>query len=424
MPKIALAELNKAVSRLEAKLNKAAEVKGASVMADVASVPNTYFLRRPSGIIGLDIDTGGGLPAGGLTYVSGPENAGKSFLLYKYFAMNQRLYGEGSAIFLAVTESPPDHFFMRKCGVQIAVPEEMIEQRNRERKERGFPTYTKEELKEFRQKTVGKLKIIRGAHGEEVLNAVIAAFETKVFDIGALDSISAILPKADAEKDLDEAAKRAAAANILTEFFKHYLSGTTGYYGTNPTTLIFTSQVRSNQKKAEALPHIQKYLKDWAPTGAYAARHGKLLDITVWSGSREKEEAKVDDAPHGVLGDLGPSAKRKVVLGKKTHYEITKGKAGVHDGITGEFDFNYEKLTDDLRSLVVMAIRRGIVIEDHDERVGAGYTVLRYATKEPYSGLVKLPLEKIIELLREDFELELSLRRDILSAHGIECTYR
>ena len=41
----------------------------------------------------------------------------------------------------------------------------------------------------------------------------------------------------------DEAAKRAAAAGMLTRFFQHYLNGTTGYFGLNPTTVIFTSQV-------------------------------------------------------------------------------------------------------------------------------------------------------------------------------------
>ena len=90
--------------------------------------------------------------------------------------------------------------------------------------------------------------------------------------------MSAVLPEADASKDLDENAKRAASASMLTRFFQHYLNGTTGYFGMNPTTVIFTSQVRSNSKKAEAPAHIAKYLPDYAPQGAWAAKHGKLIE--------------------------------------------------------------------------------------------------------------------------------------------------
>ena len=34
-----------------------------------------YYLRRPSGLIDLDIATGGGLPAGGLVELIGPEGS-------------------------------------------------------------------------------------------------------------------------------------------------------------------------------------------------------------------------------------------------------------------------------------------------------------------------------------------------------------
>jgi RecA/RadA recombinase len=195
MPREPVTDLNKKIAALEARLNKSPEVKGARVMTDIDLAPNTYFLRRPSGIIPLDIHTGGGLPAGGLTYLSGPDGAGKTFLLNKYIAMNQRLYKERSCVALGVSEAAPDHFFMRKCGVQIAIPDPMIEERDRARKLLGLPSFTKEQLKTFRAKTVGHLKVLRGATGEELLMAILECFESKAFDIVSLDSVSAVLPE-------------------------------------------------------------------------------------------------------------------------------------------------------------------------------------------------------------------------------------
>jgi RecA/RadA recombinase len=414
-------DLNRQIAQLEAKLNKNPAVKGARVMTDIDNTPNTYFLRRPSGIMQLDLDTGGGLPAGGLTYVSGPDGVGKTVLTNKYVAMNQKLYGNKSAVALGLAESAPDHFFMRKCGVQIRIPEEMIEERSHERKLRGEPSFTKEQLAFFRQPTVGIVKILRGATGEEALQAVLDCYDANCFDIITQDSISAILPEADANKELDESKKRAAHAGLVTTFFQHYLNGTTGYYGPNPTTVIFISQVRSNSKKAEAPAHIQKYLPDYAPQGAWAAKHGKLIDILLKPGEKEKEDVRVTALGAPTLGALLQETKKKrVQTGKSVRYEILKGKAGVHDGITGEFDFDYEKVVDDQRGLIVTALSKGVATE-RDGLV----SILNHATSQPFPELSRVVgIDKVCEVLRENFELELQVRRSVLSACGIECAYR
>jgi RecA/RadA recombinase len=412
-------ELTRKIAGLEARLNKKPKVKGARVMADIDTAPNTYFLRRPSGIIGLDIDTGGGLPAGGLTYLSGPDGTGKTFLLYKYLAMNQRLYGKQSAQVLAVSEAAPDHFWMRRCGVQLAIPEEMIAERVDELKRRGLPSFTKEDLKSLRTDTVGELKILRGATGEELLESMLKCFEAKCFDLICLDSVSACLPEADAMKDLDEPAKRAAAAGMLTRFFQHYLNGTTGYYGPNPTTVIFTAQVRANNKKAEAMAHIQKFLPDYAAMGAWAAKHGKLIDILVKPGSKEREVVK-GVGPAAEAEEKEKQKQKKVAVSKTVNYEIMKGKAGVHDGVTGEFDFHFEKLTEDQKMIVEALVQQGIAAADD------GYiTVYNPTTMEPLEGLKKLAgVDRLVDMMKADFELELLLRRMLLTAAGVQCAYR
>jgi RecA/RadA recombinase len=413
MPRMPVTEISKKVAGLEARLNRKPNVKGAHVMADIDSAPNTYFLRRPSGIMSLDIDTGGGLPAGGLTYLSGPDGTGKTFLLYKYIAMNQRLYGEQSVVALGVSEAAPDHFWMRRCGVQLTIPEKMIAERVAELKERGMAPFTKQELKEFRSKTVGTIKRLAGSNGEELLQSILECQESKLFDLVCLDSISACLPEADANKELDEAAKRAAAAGMVTRFFQHYLNGVTGYYGANPTTTIFTAQVRSNGKKAEAAAHIQKYLPDYAAQGAWAAKHGKLIDILVKPGAKERVNV-------GPIGAADQTPAKRVTVSKTVNYEIMKGKAGVHDGITGEFEFHFTKLTEDQRMVAEALIQAGVAEDD-----GGYVTVHHPVTKVPLPGLTKLAgVDRLVDLMKADFNLELMLRKAVLTSVGVQCAYR
>jgi RecA/RadA recombinase len=424
MPRMPVTEISKKMAALEAKLNKKPETKGGRVMADIDHSPNTYFLRRPSGIMSLDVHTGGGLPAGGLTYLSGPDGAGKTFLLYKYFAMNQRLYGPKSCIALGATEAAPDHFFMRKCGMQIAIPEEMIDERVQELKIRGLPPYTKEQLKDFRSATMGHVKVVLGGTGEEVLDGLLDCFQSKAFDIIGLDSVSACLPAADKQKDLDENAKRAAAAGLLTKFFQHYLNGTTGYYGNNPTTVIFTSQVRANPDKNKPGPAAM-WAREYAAVGAWAAKHGKLIDILVMPGKKDKETLAT-----GTMSDdeIEKERKRRIQVGKTIRYEVTKGKAGIHEGITGEFEFHFpigasmndpsHRLTDDQRETLVVAFQNGI-LEEKD-----GFLTLHGVDGKPIPSLTKIAgYERFADMMRADLALEMMVRRLVLSSVGIVCAY-
>jgi hypothetical protein len=328
-------------------------------------------------------------------------------------AMNQKLWGPRSALALAVSEAAPDHFYMRRCGMQIAIPEPMIEERVAARKNSGLAPFSKDELKAFRAPTVGRVMLLRGRTGEELLGALLKFFDEGIFDILCLDSVSAVLPEADAGKDLDENQKRAAAAGLLTKFFQHYLNGTTGYSSLNKTTVIFTSQVRSNSKKAEAPAHIQKYLPDYAPQGAWAAKHGKLIDILVKPGEKEKEKTNVEVT---TLGAAVEQRKKTVQIGKSIRYEILKGKAGVHEGITGEFPFNYDTITDDQRMIVLSALRLGVA----EERNGV-ITFYDLKQHSPIPGLEKLPIDKIVEMLRANFDLEYAIRLMLLASVGVEC---
>lgn len=386
--------------------------KGHKVIAFADEVANPFFLRRPCGITQLDIDTGGGLPAGGVSVLSGPDNAGKTFLLNKYMAMHQRLYGSASCIALAVVESNPDYFFMRKCGIQVAVPDVMIEERAHERKLRGLPPFTKEQMKLFKQQ-VGDFVIIREETSEALFDAILAAVRQNIFGILGLDSISMIQASAEAAIDtFENRPQQALDAGLITRFYKKYFPLTLGLdERQNETTLIFTSQVRSNRKKSEVAswnPRMAGFMKDYEAGGAYAGRHGKLIDVLLGTGAREKAAQEVD------------GKKVRVAVGKTITWEIKKGKAGTHDGITGEVDFHYDTLTNDLSTLLVAGIRLGVIVEK-----GGLLTVHNAETGDVLKDLEGIPgSEEFAKRLTDNFDLELTVRREVLAASGLQCTYR
>lgn len=388
---------NETLDALVDKINKKYKHR---VIARGEDVPNVFFLRRPSGIMQLDIDTGGGMPAGGWCLISGPDGAGKTFLQYKYLAYHQYLYKQNSRLAMATTEFPPDHFFMRQCGIQVAVPDRAIEERNAWRVERGLPHFTKQEIRELKTQ-VGRIDVITGATGEETLGTVLEMFGTKLYGIIGVDSISAILPTADADKDLDENEKRAAAAGLQTKFSHHFHPMTLGLDNdVNETTLLMISQVRANNSKSEANPSVQKYLKDWAPTGSYAMRHGKLIDICIWPGAKVK---------------VG-TAEDRHQTGKILNWEIVKGKAGTHDGIRGEVEFDYKSQTDDAYTIFIAGVQNAVIVEGK-----AGWDVVRSDTKERM--LQSYSRKGLIEKLNTDFEFQHRVRIEILAARGIQCRY-
>jgi intein-like protein with splicing domain/HNH endonuclease len=330
------------------------------------------------------------------------HNSGKTFLLYKYFAMQQRIYGPDTRLAFAPTEGPPDYFFMRKCGINIAIPDAIIEQKNELQLERGLPKFTKEEIKSLKTQT-GVFDVIGASTAEELLDTALMLIDSKLYSILAIDSISAIIPASEAALEtLEKFGQQAAAATALTRFLMHYYPMTNNLDEMNTTTVVFTGQVRQNRKKAEAASFMAKYMHDWAPTGAFSARHGKLLDITVWPGGRIKK-----------------SPSDTVAIGKQLKWKLSKGKAGTHDGIEGEIDFLYDTLTDDIASIIAAGFRHGCFIEK-----SGLITMVRPETREPSPVINNIPgVESLKKMLVEDVQLEWSVRREVLAAAKLQCTY-
>ena len=380
------------------------------VIAPVSQVPNVYYLRRPSGIMQLDVDTAGGLPSATVHCISGPDSGGKTELLYRYMAQQQKYYGANCWLQLAAVEHPIDHFRLRRTGVIVAVPDDRIEQEQEQRKLLKRPLLTKDQVKELKRQ-VGTFELIHGNDMEDTLDAVLGTI-TRCRKMGVypniigIDSLSAMAPRDTIGKDLDEHAARAAHANCATKFFQKYFPLVT-QLDNNPcdTTMIVTQQVRANSAKASAPSFMQKFLPDYMVTGAHAVKHGKCFDIMVTTGAKEKEKGAGDD--------------QKQLITKMMKWELVKAKAGSHEGVYGEvtFDFRAPAKIDYERTVLMAGLKYGVLRDTG----GGKITWLR--DKMAYGGIEKMSHTDFLVALKTDPKLDYAVRMDILSSIDIDCRY-
>lgn len=369
------------------------------ITADEAST-NAY-LRRPCGIMQLDIDTGGGMPAGEFVTIGGPDNSGKSTLLYHYFAMHQRIYGEDAYCALANVEGNIDYDQARRCGWIVPVPFAAIEAKQQARRENGLPPLTDDEVAELRRE-VGRNTIIEADTAEEILDITRDLLASNLYGIVAIDSYEGLIPRAEHALDsLEEYAQQAARASAITRFLQHY--GPIKRAKEHFTTFLMTCQVRTNRKKGEAQAHIAKYLKDWSETVPYSIKHWRQIDVTVWSGSKIYE---------------GPKDS-KTVIGKHVNWEVCKGKSGAHDNVQGETSYYYDpRCFDMLRSVVIAGFKYGVIHEKD------GLLTFVHPNGEPDDYLVQIAgPDHFIQAMTEEPEKEMDVRRAILDAAGKSCIY-
>lgn len=385
-------------------------------------IQNRFDLRRPCGIPRLDIKTGGGLPAGGLSQVDGPDGVGKNYLVNRYFATGQHLYGDDFRAFMVCLEYPFDKKFAIKCGFKVPMSEYEIDVEQRAREKEGLEPYTKEEIEDMIT-APGEFVVLRAPEAEAVLGATVKLIESNSFQIGAIDSWDSMLTAAEADAELDEDARIARPATVQTQWMKKvqgalqprqrcrecfafplepkkHAHGVTysckcgwksGKKTGNPileekeTTIIGIRQVRANMKGG-------LYSRAWKVGGSHALKHGKLIDISLRQGEYIKEKSNVK-------------------IGKEVHWEITKGKAGVHEGGAGTYKFYFNPPeVDIIADLMSVCKDLGVV------RVRGRTTIhIRHDGQETkyQSG------DALLRAVEEDAELADCLWNDALIASGL-----
>lgn len=398
----------KADRSLQALINKTNTSAKEQVVDFGANIPNEYLLRRPSGVVDLDVKLKGGLPAASVHVFAGPEGAGKTTLLYMYMAMQQRIFGGSCRLALVVAEQLPDYIFMRKLGLIVPVPEGTISQLNEIRKRCGRPGLTKEELVELRRQ-VGTFVIINAPGAEQTFDIATDFIENGSFNIVGIDSFSMLETKAEndtaEDKGFEKSPQQAAGASLITRWAKH-IQPSLRRVGAR-TTVIGICQVRANRKKSELPGHMAKYAPDYAISAPWSLRHQASTVLMVLPGEKMKEDT----------GEVDRNDRKvKSQVGKQVRVRTDKGKFGIHEGISAEFELNFENPFNIGENVLLESIDRGIAVEKNGKFLfqttdGAAMTT------EP------MTREAAVTRINSDLEFELSLRLQIFRAENIECLF-
>lgn len=349
-----------------------------------------YYLRRPSGLIDLDIATGGGLPAGGLVELIGPEGSCKSWLLNQYLKRQQEIFAKDFAGAVAMTEMHYDKLFGKMHGFRVAYNAKEIA-RMEAVEDRSF---SKEELA-FLQDEIGTFHTVFADSAEALYDAILDMLLPDLYNILGIDSWGSLMTSEEAKKGMKDKT-RGGSAKVNAEFMRRYTAIMMGVGGGTPvsTTVIGINQMRDSMDPRK-LYEIQ---------GGWALKHGKFVSIMLRPGKRLFRNAK------GEVTEGKPEGAPKLTkVGKVINWEILKGKAGCHDGPTGSFHYYYADGADIERTLIIAAQKCGVV----ETRGSWAY----------YGDKKKQGIGKWVAAVREDASLRMEMEGKVMEAHGVQPNY-
>ena len=156
----------------------------------------------PTGSISLDLALGvGGIPRGRVTEIFGPESSGKTTLVQHIMAHAQSTGGIAAFI---DTEHALDPIYAQNCGVNI-----------------------------------DDLLVSQPDTGEQALEVAEALVRSGAVDVVCVDSVAALVPRAELEGDMGD-----AHVGLQARLMSQALRKLTGAISHSRTAMIFTNQLR------------------------------------------------------------------------------------------------------------------------------------------------------------------------------------
>jgi len=308
---------NAAIMAFINEINKNSHFKGVAQVQLASEMHTNYLLRRPTGILSVDLALGGGFHAGGTTEVHGAESVGKTHLVFRAAGEVQKNYGDDTNILILATEMRPDKGFARKSGFCVPYAELEIEEYDRLRMARGMPTFTAVELDDLRF-SIGNVVVISAATGDIGLDAVIKGLESGIFQMIIEESLGALLTPQQDEKDTGDKTVGGTASIITMYQNKVYplLIMDRADGSLNETTIIGVGQARADIGGMSRHGPSEK-----SSTGSFAAKHSQMSNVRLSKGQNI----------------IHPTTKK--MRGREIHWNLTKGKAGTHDGKRGTYSY-------------------------------------------------------------------------------------
>ncbi len=282
--------LNVALDQIEKQFGKGAIMK----LGDNHATGNVEFIS--TGCLSLDLALGGGIPKGRVVEVYGPESSGKTTLTLHAIAEVQR--NGGTAAFIDA-EHALDPSYAKRIGVDIA-----------------------------------NLLLSQPDNGEQALEITETLVRSNAVDIIVVDSVAALVPRAEIEGDMGE-----SLPGLQARLMSQALRKLTGVISRSKTTVIFINQIRMKIGVMFGNPETT--------TGGNALKFYSSVRMDI----RRIGQIKQGDD----------------VVGNRTRVKVVKNKIAPPFRET-EFDIMYNEGISRFGDILDLAANRGIV-----DKAGAWY---------------------------------------------------
>ena len=303
--------LDLAISQIEKQYGKGSIVRlgNRDVLVPVSVIP--------TGSISIDAALGvGGFPRGRVIEVYGPESGGKTTLTLQVIAEAQRMGGQAAFI---DAEHALDPVYARKLGVDI-----------------------------------DNLLVSQPDNGEQALEIAEALIRTNAVDIVVVDSVAALVPKAELEGEMGE-----PQMGLQARLMSQALRKLTAIVNKSKTCLVFINQIREKIGVMFGNPETT--------TGGRALKFYASIRIDIRRVQAIKE------------GDR--------VIGSRTRAKVVKNKVAAPFR-EAEFDIIYGEGISKEGDLLDLGVMKGILeksgtwISYKGERLGQGRENARLFLRE------------------------------------------
>jgi len=329
-------ERNEKSRALDLALSQIEKQFGKGSIMRLGAVDSTAALEAIStGSISIDAALGvGGLPRGRVIEIFGPESSGKTTLALHAIAEAQKL--GGTAAFVDA-EHALDANYARRLGVDVE-----------------------------------NLLVSQPDSGEQALEIAEVLIRSGAIDIVVIDSVAALVPRAELEGEMGE-----AQMGLQARLMSQALRKLTGIVSKSKTCLIFINQIREKIGVMFGNPETT--------TGGRALKFYASVRLDV------RRIASIKD------GDA--------VVGNRTKAKIVKNKVAPPFR-EAEFDIMYGEGISREGDLLDLAVEKNIVDKSgswfsfQGERIGQGRDNAKQFLKEnhEYRGRIELTLREIMGL--------------------------
>ena len=344
-----------------------------------------FVVRRPTGILGLDLALCGGIPASGLSELYGPESTGKTYLAFRIAREIQRIYADEAKICYASFGNPIDKSLLHFTGVKVAFTKDETEKFEQSC---GHLLTTEEKIR--MRLNIGEFLILSNddGQGERTLDMIIAMIASGYFHLVIIDEVGIHATEWRMKQDLTKGGKAGDSAFLMNQFMRKYH----GFMNRRVegkikmTSTLVCTQVRT---KIDMFGQASSNPGSEIPTGR-GMQHGKLIDLHLFQG----KQLKVSETD-------------KESYGKMVHWRIAKAKTGVKEGSKGSYIHLKDRGADIWDDALQIGLKLGLV-----KLNGAYYKILD-STKS-YQGQERAKLSLML-----DTELMNTLRKEAFRVSGV-----